>query len=220
MRFLNRNIPIADIFLHLILVGLVITSYTYLLYASFVLPVPTYSDQVKNAFGHIVAPWPVFPGMGDIQFCYYGDRSTGFVSQDERGTWCQINFDQFTGMCKLFGLFMSDAERRLFFDTLDITGNGMLSWGEIGTRIFINATFEDHLSADTVFIYYAKRWKHMKGLGIGGGLNRIEGFDYEPYRIDYTSWIWGLLGIWGPRGAYEDFLDHSYYFRENHTSYW
>jgi hypothetical protein len=217
MRFFLRTIPLKELILHTAIILLVIISYSYLLFAAYILPIPTYSSELKNVFGHLVAPWPIFPGLGNIRFCYYGDKGTGFVSQAERGTMCQINFDEFSGICRLFGLLMSDAELRIFFNTLDITGNEMLSWGELGLKMFKNDTT---VQLDSVFIYYANRWKHMRSFQIGGGLERLEGFDYEPYRIDYSTYIWDRLGIWGPRGEYDDFENHKYTMNPNITTYW
>ena len=89
---------------------------------------------------------------------------------------------------------MSQAERQLFFKTLDLSGNGLLSWGELQVKYF-----KDHDTADTVFIYYIKRWRHMKQLEMGGGVQRVEGVDYHQYRIDYMTSIWGdELGLYGP----------------------
>lgn len=94
----------------------------------------------------------------------------------------------------MFGVLMTDTERAIFFKTLDVTGNGMLSWGEL--------TVDYVKTGQPAFLYYVNRWRQMRdrGLGFGAGLQRIEGVDYEQYRYDYVQSLYGYQGTYGPQG--------------------
>jgi hypothetical protein len=180
MRFLVRNIPPSELFLHFIIISIVLTSWGFLFYAAFILPLPTYAYLVILAYARMVAPDPIFPGANSA-WCFADLPVKGFVAPSERSTasFCQINFSNFTDLCTLFGVSMTDAERSLFFNTLDITGNGVLSVGELGIDYFN--------TSDIAFTYYVKRWRQLRNTAFGGGLTRIQDFDYEPYRYVYSD---------------------------------
>lgn len=197
IRILARNFPITEILAHILIVTLVLVSYGFLLQAAFILPLPSvYNNKLGDVFQKFVSPDPVFPG-DNSRWCDTSDGMIGFVSMAERGRQCQLTFEDFRRFCSLFGLKFTEAESRILFDTLDITGNGMVNWGEMSSDFF-NSNLP-------VFIYYVSRWKsrrYEKTGGIGNGLERVEGFNYEPFRWDNQTVVAGPQGTWGPNGIY------------------
>ncbi|KAJ3362558.1 hypothetical protein HDU91_003368 [Kappamyces sp. JEL0680] len=192
MRFLVRNIPPADIAAHVVIVSLVLTSWGFLLYAAFILPLSSYSHLFNNAYARMVSPDPIFPGLNSA-WCFSAPEIYGFVATEERSTanFCQLNFANFTNLCNLFGVQMTDAERKIFFTTLDLTGNGLLSWGELAIDFFGTQEY--------AFTYYVKRWRQMTSLGMSTGLERIQDFDYEPFRYVYSDcFLWGKRCLGDP----------------------
>ena len=131
MQIFARNIPTKEIPIHIAIIFSVLFGYGYLIYAGFMLPLITHKEIVRMSFAKFVAPDPIFPGAPNSPWCYSATPIKGFLSKDERGNHCQLDFTNFTILCNIFGVQMTDGERRILFDTLDVTENGRLSWGEV-----------------------------------------------------------------------------------------
>lgn len=196
MRILARSFPITEIIFNALIIILVLTSYGYLFSVAFIIPIPslTYNHYVRDVFQKFVSPDPVFPGANSL-WCNTAEGMRGFVSVAERGSQCQISFHEFKLFCAVFGLKLSIGEIDILFNTLDITGNGMLSWGELSVDYFNTSI--------PAFIYYISRYKNQmhNKKDYASGLKRVEGFNYEPFRFD-NSTQFGGQGIWGPLGNY------------------
>jgi hypothetical protein len=131
MQLLARNIPLKEIPIHFVIIASVLFGYGYLIYAGFMLPLISHKQTLNINFAHFVSPDPILPGAPNSPWCYTNPQVQGILSKDERGSHCQIDFKNFTLLCGLFGVQMSDGERRILFETLDVTENGYLSWGEV-----------------------------------------------------------------------------------------
>lgn len=76
---------------------------------------------------------------------------------------------------------MSRAEVTKFHDTLDVSGDGFVSWGELVV---------DYFGTGYAFEYYVSRWRASRYSGVFlDGLNRREGINYDLYRKVYQYWL-------------------------------
>lgn len=84
---------------------------------------------------------------------------------------CQLNRTSFATLLTVLGTGMSASESDVFFDTLDVTGDGLVSYHEM-----INDYFSVGMTA---IEFYIRRWRFEGSTRAGGGLDRA--------KIDYTN---------------------------------
>ncbi|KAI8905427.1 hypothetical protein EDD86DRAFT_211465, partial [Gorgonomyces haynaldii] len=67
--------------------------------------------------------------------CYWDDIQRPVWLRDPNGPeylgMCQLDRTQFYRLIRLFGVWMTKSETDLLFDALDLTNNGLLSFGEL-----------------------------------------------------------------------------------------
>ncbi|KAI8902363.1 hypothetical protein BC833DRAFT_573989 [Globomyces pollinis-pini] len=176
MQLLSHRYLFGDVIMNLFLLSIVfVCYYRFFLVGLTVHPVH-HTMLIGRFFKHIVKP---------LDQCAT-NPALGYQAFDESSGFCQMDLDLFYSFCQVFGLKLSMDETLLLFKTLDVSGNGYLSWGEISMDYF-NGPPPENRKPQPAFEYYANRWRRM-GRQYGKGLERIELLPYEKYNVfDYVA---------------------------------
>ncbi|KAJ3255645.1 hypothetical protein HK103_006170 [Boothiomyces macroporosus] len=165
LRILKYEFKIKELLSHLVLVVLVFTSYSFLFKAAL---------TVQPSDWNSLLPRVYFGITGCNSY-----NALGYLNYDEFAPACQLSFTNFTTLLSLYNIEMTNAEAELFFNTLDVSQNNMLSWGELKL---------DYIGdGKGAFKYYLDRWMRLRHQELGGGLQRITDIDYNYYDNNFQS---------------------------------
>ena len=171
MKLLNRFwIPFFKLFLErafmlkplpqLVLFSLVITSYSFLLYAQYTM------KQFQLLPYH-------FKKLTSTS-CSAPVLTKGYLNSNELDLTCQLSKPNFYKLSLLLNLKINNLDIQILFNTLDISGNGFLSIGELQTDYFNVGV--------GALEFYTARYYYLKKSKFDAGLKRIE-IDYTPFAL-------------------------------------
>jgi hypothetical protein len=136
-------------------------------------PLSDFSTLLPRAFKRQVAP----------SFGCAALPVQGYLAQYEYTAACQLDPSQFEKLCKVFAIQLDSREKHILFNTLDLSGNGLLSWGELSVDLF-NTTYG-------AMEFYINRNRQLKE-EFDGGLSKIQWVDYEKFNFydhkDENQW--------------------------------
>lgn len=163
-----------DLIIHLGFLAAVLLAYSYLFQASQMVSRSNWDSYIDIYFvKHAYKPTA-------NQYCGHSSLSRPqYVSaNDESTARCQISTAQLHNLVHLLGCPLSYSETKILFDSLDVTRNGYISWGEIAIDYL-----KDDRGALTVYLdaWQAGR-KLMYGTGKtipGRGLYRLSSIKYN-----------------------------------------
>lgn len=159
-----RVLLVKETFFHSSLVLVVIISYIFLFNAAMTVQPPNYQTNLSKIYTKLALP----------NRCS-SSPVTGYLAQEEWNGYCQLNIQKFTLLCEVLGVGFGNSEAITLFKTLDISGNGYLSWGELSLDYFG--------VGKSAMEYYLERWRHYKSHDFLRGLKRIDQFDYSIYKF-------------------------------------
>ncbi|KAJ3272864.1 hypothetical protein HDV01_005187 [Terramyces sp. JEL0728] len=159
----SENEADLELVSHCVLIALVFTSYTFLFKAAL---------TVQPSDWNTLLPRVYFGLTGCDSY-----TALGYLNFNEYTSDCQLTFTKFTRLLSLYNIPMTTAEVEMFFTTLDVSNNDMISWGEL-TLDYIG-------DGKGAFKYYLDRWMRLRYQELGGGLGRITDIVYEYYDNNY-----------------------------------
>jgi hypothetical protein len=155
----------VELLFHLVIVSIVAVTYGVLYHTALTVPSSHFSAYLPRVYKKLVHP----------PFKCSALPVSGFLAYNESNPNCQISATQFTTLCNVMGLQTDYQQRKRLFEILDVSGNGMLSWGELSVDYFKLGL--------TALQYYAYRMKFTNTFD--RGLHRID-ISYEEFKFfDY-----------------------------------
>ena len=166
---ISRPYTFVNVTLNLFIIILVIIPYVFLFKAGLMIHKSHYSDLLSRSFRRFVSPneWDSCPA----------NPVKGFLAANEDIIDCQLTLYKFHEFLPQLGHSLSIQESTQLFQVLDISGNLLLSWGEISIQYF---------GLDKGALEYQLQRKTQFG-NQPFSFIRIPWSSYEPYRFYDTS---------------------------------